>query len=983
MIQPNPARKNRASTRQPRKAAGTGPAALAELRPTGLARAELLLRTLNAVEVQGQHTGRATGGARPLSAGRLAGQFLEAGTLPSAALLHALHGATSAERLAVHGTGLEAVRRAQGAHPSLPQLANFAATQVSDTAEFLLARVAHFMGLGTDDLARCTLRHQVNARTPGTWGLERAGLPSAPASEGCAVGRLGTAVQGACELCHFRVGDPAALLELAQRDRHRQSDRSLPHRSVDLMPPSADAQAALLAAVARLAGQTTPPSATEREDLVGLMALLVSGELRPAAHPSDILAAALSTGMPQRELRALVVGTLLRVAPAHTDLIGQLQTALGLLPADLLRILDVMGGGDGTLARPPLTQKAALAGQPVVQLRTLHFDWSTLWGHFSNTPPELPEAALPIRTPATHAPHLVLPALSRPLRRAVAQALETSLQSFEAQGQAGAALAWEGVAAYPEAFKRLFAALHLNERGGRACPRAAALAHLLSGRGQVQDQVRLAPTPAVAAAHLLGQAATPRLRTLMGQVETALALGDLPQALVLLATRPGLLGRMADRLIRLESGALGQHAPLTISALADAAPALKASMIAGLSAHFEHRDCPDPCRSVRARGEAVTRQVGDTRSLLSRDLIGQIQRVLLRELIRRAERLSAFSELVVQPDVLGLRLAASARAASGGHEGLAAGSRLRLTPDGTEAATTARLFLHWAEQDGAGSIDLDLSATAVNAAGQTVFSCTFGSLRTPGMVHSGDLRSAPLPAGATEYIDLDLAALRQHGVAQVIASVHSYTSVPFDQMERAACGVMSRTRTQGSFKEMDAATTRARFDLRGAATSKIVCVLELGTPGQEQLVFVDRQDDQTGFLTAGNDRQSSGALALTQRAEGVGVDLLLSVHAVRAQVVRAGAQTVIRRGGEPAEAFAHRVQGALQALALGLVQPAPAAALPVPAGPRLHVLDQSLCVLPRGDTLVEVRRGLAQSAEVHDLRWLVDSLPTRPDRPLP
>ncbi|UQN08733.1 hypothetical protein [Deinococcus sp. QL22] len=78
------------------------------------------------------------------------------------------------------------------------------------------------------------------------------------------------------------------------------------------------------------------------------------------------------------------------------------------------------------------------------------------------------------------------------------------------------------------------------------------------------------------------------------------------------------------------------------------------------------------------------------------------------------------------------------------------------------------------------------------------------------------------------------------------------------------------------------------------------------------------------------------------------------------------------------------MQGALQALAVGLLEPAesahPAAPVPATSGPCPHVLDQSLSGLPGGDTLVEVRRGLAQRAEVHDLRWRVDSLPIRSER---
>lgn len=355
------------------------------------------------------------------------------------------------------------------------------------------------------------------------------------------------------------------------------------------------------------------------------------------------------------------------------------------------------------------------------------------------------------------------------------QALERLLTDLEGPST----LAWEGVYKYAEAFKRLFAALHLHESA--RYPRAAALAHLLAGGGQVQPALPMTPVTGNAARTLLGD--NSRMRTLMGQVETALASDDLAWALNLLQSRPGLLGRLADRLVREEglrsSGTgIAKTAPLTVAALRSAAPHLTPAMLTGLHAHFERRDEADPHRAMRAKGNASTRTLGDTRPLIARPLITQIQEVLFADLVRRAVGLPSLTCLAVSPDVLGLRLSASARAASGGNEGLAAGSRLRLTPTDTAQATHARLFLHWAQREGTGAIDLDLSTLAYNAAGQHVATCSFHNLRSDGMVHSGDLRSAPLPVGATEYIDLDLDRLRRLGVQNVVASVVSYTAVP-------------------------------------------------------------------------------------------------------------------------------------------------------------------------------------------------------------
>lgn len=895
-----------------RRAATTGHAALAELTPQGLGRAELLLRRAGAVEL-GQDSLRLLSPGHA-TAEALASDLLRAGALPSAELLGALQTATPAQLAFVHEHGLQALERSLGAQPSLPQLAAFAATQVIGTPEHYLHRLAAFAGFGTEDTEHCALRHEANAGRPGTWGTG-----DALVSTGCAVGRLGTAVQGSCEICHFRVGEPSELLSLSKRDRRRRADRALPSRRVTLL---GEMDTPLLAALRDLAGLSTPLSDDERTDLVGLLALLSQ-----TRGGSEILRETTGTGMPQREVRALVLGTLLRLDPQDTSLIAQLQNDLGLLPVDFLRVLDVMGGGDGTLGRPLRSPDIAYGGFAQMQ----------------------------------RAPHLRLPALSRPLRRAISQALERLLTDLEGP----TTLVWEGVYKYAEAFKRLFAALHLHESA--RYPRAAALAHLLAGGGQVQPALPMTPVTGNAARTLLGD--NPRMRTLMGQVEIALASDDLAQALNLLQSRPGLLGRLADRLVREEglrsSGTgIAETAPLTVAALCRAASHLTPAMLTGLHAHFERRDEADPHRAMRAKGNASTRTLGDTRSLIARPLITQIQKVLFADLVRRAAALPSLTRLAVSPDVLGLRLSASARAASGGNEGLAAGSRLRLTPTGTAQATHARLFLHWAQREGTGAIDLDLSALAYNAAGVHVATCSFHNLRTDGMVHSGDLRSAPLPVGATEYIDLNLDRLRRLGVQSVVASVVSYTSVPFDQMARAACGVMSRTQTRAEFREMDPATARTQFGLRGTATSKVLCALLLNAPGEEELVFIDREDDRKGgYLLAVHDRQHDGGLALAGRGEGVPLTLLLAAHAARTQGVQVGAGAIVRETGEADLAFALRVLAALQGT------------LPVgkaPNGRTLHVLDQGTGPLREGDLLVEMRPGTP--GQGRDPRTLVSDL---------
>jgi hypothetical protein len=80
------------------------------------------------------------------------------------------------------------------------------------------------------------------------------------------------------------------------------------------------------------------------------------------------------------------------------------------------------------------------------------------------------------------------------------------------------------------------------------------------------------------------------------------------------------------------------------------------------------------------------------------------------------------------------------------------------------------------------------------------------------LVHSGNLTSAPGPQGSTEFVDLDLVALRRVGGRHVLPVVFSYNDVPFNELERGFIGVMRQP--SGLF---DPAAVEERFDLTGPA----------------------------------------------------------------------------------------------------------------------------------------------------------------------
>jgi hypothetical protein len=111
-------------------------------------------------------------------------------------------------------------------------------------------------------------------------------------------------------------------------------------------------------------------------------------------------------------------------------------------------------------------------------------------------------------------------------------------------------------------------------------------------------------------------------------------------------------------------------------------------------------------------------------------------------------------------------------------------------------------------------VDLDLSVAVFDEEWGFVGLCDYTRLRfdQDALVHSGDLTSAPGPQGSTEFVDLDLRAVRRIGGRYVLPVVFSYNNVPFDELERGFVGVMRQP--TGLF---DPAAVEERFDLAGPA----------------------------------------------------------------------------------------------------------------------------------------------------------------------
>ncbi|MFI5914274.1 MXAN_6230/SCO0854 family RING domain-containing protein [Dactylosporangium sp. NPDC051541] len=228
-----------------------------------------------------------------------------------------------------------------------------------------------------------------------------------------------------------------------------------------------------------------------------------------------------------------------------------------------------------------------------------------------------------------------------------------------------------------------------------------------------------------------------------------------------------------------------------------------------------------PRRTFFPKGDVVrTWTEPERRGPLPAAAIARIRSTVDGELAGRAAGLDGFDVAVLDASLARVPAPGRERA---GSEQLAGWPRGSVRPLGD--APILRLFLHWVDA-GKHRVDLDLSCAFYAADWTSRGHCDYTHLRYKGnaAVHSGDLTSAPPPLGATEYLDLDRAALRDAGVAWAVPVVLSYNDVPFEALDAAFSGL---SLPQDRHEPFAAARVLQRFTLRGDAKALAPFVLDV------------------------------------------------------------------------------------------------------------------------------------------------------------
>ncbi|MBX3228544.1 MAG: hypothetical protein KIT84_07820 [Labilithrix sp.] len=411
----------------------------------------------------------------------------------------------------------------------------------------------------------------------------------------------------------------------------------------------------------------------------------------------------------------------------------------------------------------------------------------------------------------------------------------------------------------------------------------------------------------------------PAHRTWTSRVERALARGKLDEALTLLETRPGELGRRFDRLLRIANARARatNDASATVPIVKSferIAGKLSTPLLVALAGHLPTRLRPLPARVFFPKTTVSLGPSGtDTRAPLRADVVTPALHVVTSTLLARFATRPPFDCALIDERLRDVTAPFGERTASPSAVALPRGSRVPLPP-----SHTLRLFLHWCEPEKGARTDVDLSVAFFDASFCYVGVCSFYELtfHHAGKVvarSSGDRTSAPWPDGASEYVDLDRAVARESGIRYAMMVVNAYAGMPFSQLARAFAGFMLRDDTEGAY--FDPRKVALRFGLGGDNGVFVPAVVDLA---DDVLHWIDVYSQGAFSMNAVHGSKSVLARIGAAFSAYFGAharasmwDLARWQAAARTRRVHvrgaAGVRRFDRKDGETTEAFAARI----------------------------------------------------------------------------
>ena len=333
-----------------------------------------------------------------------------------------------------------------------------------------------------------------------------------------------------------------------------------------------------------------------------------------------------------------------------------------------------------------------------------------------------------------------------------------------------------------------------------------------------------------------------KITTFESRLEAALDAKDVRKCLELLEKRPGVFARRLHQLLEIAEpkppqlmrvGSTGTPdpamLPMVLEAFEWAVASVSLKNLLVMISYFSSI-VDSVYRTVinkRGRIRVLPNRRGRLSDETTLKLLALLERAILNS-IKTSKSSWKSERLWIDPGLKNYTVPLQLRKASPATLVLGRGSKVPL-----EMGKTLRLFVYW--KDTAVETDLDLSLIQFGADLNYLGHVSWTRLKGDCIVHSGDIQSAP--HGAAEFIDIDLAGLREKlkSCRYLAPQIHRYRG---DTFAKLTChsGWMIRDKVDNEYKSFDIKTVANKFDLNGQSSYAIPILIDLW---DQKIVFVD------------------------------------------------------------------------------------------------------------------------------------------------
>ena len=364
--------------------------------------------------------------------------------------------------------------------------------------------------------------------------------------------------------------------------------------------------------------------------------------------------------------------------------------------------------------------------------------------------------------------------------------------------------------------------------------------------------------------------------TFASKTELALERKDWEETVAILSTRPGDFLRRLDHVLRASPA---QSEPI-LKAFSVVISACATPALLNLHHHFDQRMEPEPKRNIFPKGSSTVHVIPPATLHIQPQVCQEVVALTEATLLARFAKLPPLGPTYIDPELKNYLVPFAQRTASKALRSLARGSQA-LLDDESGPKDTLRFFIWW--KNGRSRTDLDLSCHFLDDDFGSVGTVAYYNLAEYGGTHSGDIVDAP--EGAAEVIDLSISKLRERGITYVAAIVMSFTSQPFKELPECFCGWMTRDKPQ-SGEIFEAKTVKHKSDLTGTLHCSIPVIIDLKT---RRAIWCDldlKSNPRFAVNVANNQKGVSVTCAAIAHLKKPSLHTLLALHAkARGKVV--------------------------------------------------------------------------------------------------